>query len=230
MRPKARSRSVSSLAGVLLCALWGSAARAELSPPAQSDLSIQDLSVVGEDGAATRLRALTDGRPALLLPVFASCAGSCPITTESLRNALSSHPETFRVVVLSFDPKDLPRDLAAFRARHGLPAAWTLVRGADAAATRAFLDQFGFRLMTEPGGFDHPDETFVLSPKGVWAGTLSGPSFPASELESARRRALSADAPTAAERLSRPGIWIPAAFAALLLCAGTIFSLVGKRA
>lgn len=226
MRPKALFRSISSL---LLLAGLGSAARAELLPPAKADFAVQDLSVIREDGTAASLSALTSGRPALLLPVYTSCAGSCPITTEGLRNGLSSRPDAFRVVLLSFDPKDGPDDLKAFRARHALPPSWAIVRGADAAATRAFLDQFGFRLMTQPGGFDHPDETFVLSPKGVWAATFAGPAFAAGELDEARERAVSSDAPSGLDRARRPGFWITGVFAALVFSAAALFAVAGGK-
>jgi cytochrome oxidase Cu insertion factor (SCO1/SenC/PrrC family) len=199
--------------------------RAELAPPAKADVAVQDLAVVDENGAPHGLLALADGGPALLLPIFTGCAGTCPITTEALKAALTGRQASFRVVVLSFDPADTARDLKAFRSRHDLPASWRLVRGAAAAATRAFLDQFYFRVMTAQGGFAHPDETFVLSPKGVWAGTFSGAPFSPDELDRSRVWALAADVPTLANRLLRPGVWITAIFAALVFCLPALFAL-----
>ncbi|MFI5349273.1 MAG: SCO family protein [Elusimicrobiota bacterium] len=214
----------------LLALLAGTASvvRAELVRPARAGVAVQDLAVIDEDGAPSGLRALAGGGPALLLPIFTSCAGTCPLTAEALKAAFSGRPASFRVVVLTFDPADTARDLKAFRATHGLPAAWRLARGADAAATRAFLDQFDFRVMTAPGGFDHPNETFVLSPKGVWAGTFSGSSFSQDELERAGSWALAADSPDFASRLLRRGNWIMPAFAALVLCLAAVFVLAGK--
>ena len=227
MLRKAPSRPIRSgvAATLLILAVMGSAARAELVAPARPGAAVQDLAVVGEDGAPSGVRALAGGGPALLLPIFTSCAGTCPITAEALRTALSGRPGSFRVVVLSFDPADTARDLKSFRARHDLPAGWRLVRGFDAAATRAFLDQFDFRVMTAQGGFDHPDEVLVLSPKGVWAGTFVGSPFSLRDLERARVWALEADAPSLAARLSRPGSWLALVFAALLLCLAAVFVL-----
>jgi cytochrome oxidase Cu insertion factor (SCO1/SenC/PrrC family) len=202
-----------------------SGARAELVAPARAGVSVEDLAVVDEGGAPGGLRALAGGGPALLLPIFTGCAGTCPLTAEALKAAFSSRPSLFRVVVLSFDPADTARDLKAFRARHELPPSWRLVRGPDAAATRAFLDQLDFRVMTTPGGFDHPDEVFVFSPKGVWAGTFAGAPFSQEELERARGWALKADAPALASRLLGPGNWITPAFAVLVLCLAAAFAL-----
>jgi hypothetical protein len=56
------------------------------------------------------------------------------------------------------------KDLRDFRERLGLPAEWLLVRSADGAATRAFLDELDFHFMKAGGGFDHPNQTFVFSP------------------------------------------------------------------
>lgn len=73
-------------------------------------------------------------------------------------------------------------------------------------------------------GFDHPEETFVFSPKGAWAATLTGAGFSPAELKAARDRALAADDPspfaTVTAWIIRPQAWI------LLACAGLAASLM----
>lgn len=230
MPQTARCRWTSSAAALLLTALLSAlcpAARAELTAPADGSVVLPDLAVVDESDTDLRLRALTEGAPALLLPIYARCAGTCPITTEALAMALGEKPQPFRVVLLSFDPADAPNDLAAFRRRHHLPASWALVRGRRPEKTRALLDRLRFQLMTSPGGFSHPDETFVVSPRGAWAGTFVGGVFSPADLALARRWALAADSPTLGQALERPENRILLAGAALALSLAALFAAAG---
>jgi len=204
----------------LLLVLLALSARAELYSPGRAGIVIRDLAVIGEDGAPGRL--LSGEGPSLLLPVFTRCFGTCPVTTQALKAALANTLDAPRVVVLSFDPADTAKDLQEYRAIHKLPSTWRLARGADAAATRAYLDQFGFRVMTAPEGFIHPDATLMLSPKGLWAGTFRGADFSGKDLARARARALAADAPTFASRLGAGG-WITAAGVLLVLGIAVLF-------
>lgn len=202
------------MSGLLL--LLALCAHAELYSPGRA-IAVRDLEVIGEDGAPARLRA-GEG-PSLLLPVFTRCFGTCPITTEALKDA---RPDV-QVVVLSFDPADTPKDLKNYRAVHRLPASWRVVRGSDAAATRAYLDQFGFRVMTSPEGFIHPDVTLALSPQGAWAGTFRGPAFAEKDLSRARAWALATDSPSLARRLLGPNGTLTAAAVLLALGASALF-------
>ncbi|MGZ6126234.1 MAG: SCO family protein [Myxococcales bacterium] len=209
---------------ILVAGLFlGGAASAALLPPERPAALPRGFSVSDEQGAAGDLRAMAAGAPALLLPIFTRCAGTCPMTAHFLKESLRKAEQPFRVIVFSFDAEDTANDLREFRERFALPADWRIVRSGDAAATRAFLDRLDFHFMKSSGGFDHPNETFVFSPGGAWAATLAGASFPAADLRTARERALGADDPSAfraAEAwLIRPEAWI------LLACAGLVLSL-----
>jgi len=193
---------------------------AELLPPAQPGLVPRSLAVLDEQDGHQNFG--TAGEPTLLVPIFTRCTGSCPLTAVALKQAMPGAPADFRVVLLSFDPKDTAADLRLFRKRLDLPSEWLVVRSIDAAATRELFDDLDFRVMNSGGGFNHADQTFVFSPKGLWAATLSGPPSK-EELSSAHRRALAADDRTASRRLGawliRPEAWI------VLACAGFGFSL-----
>jgi hypothetical protein len=63
--------------------------------------------------------------------------------------------------------------------------------------------------------FDHPNQTFVFSPSGVWAATLTGTSFTADELRTARDRAMRGD-----RWLLRPEAWI------VIACIGLAMSMM----
>jgi cytochrome oxidase Cu insertion factor (SCO1/SenC/PrrC family) len=164
------------------------------------------------------------GMPTLLVPIFTRCTGTCPLTALALKQAMAGAPSRFRVVLLSFDTDDAAADLRSFRERLNLPFEWLLVRSIDAAATREFFDQLDFHFMKTASGFDHPNQTFVFSPNGGWAATFSGDLSSKAELESARRRAMAADDPTALSRLRdwliRPEAWI------VLACCGVGLSVV----
>jgi hypothetical protein len=193
---------------------------AELLPPAQPGLVPRSLAVLDEQDRHQNFG--TAGRPTLLLPIFTRCAGSCPLTAIALRKAMPEAAADFRVVLLSFDPKDVGSDLRSFRTRLDLPSEWLVVRSIDAVATRELFDDLEFRVMSTGSDFNHPDQTFVFSPKGLWAATLSGP--PSKEdLSAAHRRALTADEGTASRRLGswliRPEAWV------VLACAGFGLSL-----
>ncbi|HUM10560.1 MAG TPA: hypothetical protein VLT82_06380 [Myxococcaceae bacterium] len=200
---------------------------AELLPPARPGLVPPSLAVLDEQDRHQSL--MTAGAATLLLPIFTRCAGTCPVTAASLKQALPGTSADFRVVLLSFDPRDTAAELQGFRKRLDLPSGWLLVRSVDARATRELFDVLEFPVMNGEGGFNHPDQTFVFSPNGRWAATLSGPPSK-EELSSAHGRALAADDGTPSRRLGawllRPEAWIVVAcagfglsFAAVLLLA-----------
>lgn len=188
---------------------------AELLPPAQPGFVPRRLAVLDERDRYQEF--LPAGRPTLLLPIFTRCGGTCPLTAAALKQAMRAAAADLDVVLLSFDPEDVAEDLRHFRERLDLPSEWLLVRPVDAVATRELFDHLEFRVMNVGGGFNHPDQTFVFSPKGLWAATLSGPPSK-DELSSAHRRALAADERTASRSLGvwliRPETWI------VLACAG----------
>ena len=201
----------------------GGAASAELLPPESSHVAPRRLVVSDDQDVLRELRGMAAGAPALLLPIFTRCSGTCPLTAVQLKEALGKARAPFRVIVLSFDEEDRAADLQAFRERFRLPADWILARSDDAAATREYFDQLGFHFMKSGSGFDHPNRTFVLSPAGAWAATLAGMQFQEMELDAAWWRALSADDATAFRRLGgwliRPEAWIA------LACVGLAMAL-----
>ena len=154
------------------------------------------------------------------------------MTAVLLKEALGKVQAPFRVALLSFDGDDAARDLEDFRERFALPARWLVVRSADAIATRDFLGGLGFHFMKSEGGFDHPNEAFVFSPRGSWAATFAGAAFSKGELEVAWRRAMAADDESAVQRLRawliRPEAWIALACAGLALSATAIVLLARK--
>ncbi|HYV68116.1 MAG TPA: hypothetical protein VE964_17875 [Myxococcales bacterium] len=210
-----------------ILSLWltvGAAASAELLPPESSGVVPRRLVVSDEQDVLRELRGMAAGAPTLLLPIFTRCSGTCPLTALQLKEALGKARASFRVIVLSFDEDDRGADLQAFRERFALPAEWLLARSDDPAATREYFDQLGFHFMKSGSGFDHPNQTFVLSPAGAWAGTLAGTAFREAELDAAWWRAMAADDPAPVRQLGswliRPESWVA------LACVGLAMSLL----
>jgi cytochrome oxidase Cu insertion factor (SCO1/SenC/PrrC family) len=212
-----------SRVGIACCVLLAGAASAELLPPESSRALPHGLAVLDEQDRREDLGTLAKGAPTILLPVFTRCTGTCPMTAVFLKDALAKARTRFRVVVFSFDADDTAQELRDFRERFALPGGWRIVRSDDAAATRAFLDELDFHFMRTSAGFEHPNATFVFSPRGAWAATLTGASLAAGDIEAAWRRASSADDPSAFQRVTawliRPTAWI------LLACVGVTASL-----
>ena len=112
---------------------------AELLPPARPGLVPRSLAILDEHDRHQNLG--TAGEPTLLVPIFTRCAGSCPLTAVALKQAFPGASADFRVILLSFDPKDVAADLRRFRQRLDLPSEWLVVRSIDAVATRELFDE-----------------------------------------------------------------------------------------
>ena len=101
--------------------------------------------------------------------------------------------------------------------------AWADTTLANNKYARAFLDQLDFHFMKTGTGFDHPNATFVFSPRGAWAASLTGATFAAADLTAAWGRALSADDPSPFRKVAvwliRPAAWV------LLACIGLTISI-----
>jgi len=128
------------------------------------------------------------GRPVVVSPIFTRCGYTCPMITASLRQAVAQvgvPGEDFEVLSLSFDVEDEPDDLARFRRRMDLPAAWKLAR-AESEVLLPFLDSLDFRFISNAdGNFTHPNLVVVLSPELRVAKYLYGTAFEPEELRKA---------------------------------------------
>ncbi|MDP3703450.1 MAG: heme o synthase [Candidatus Omnitrophota bacterium] len=79
--------------------------------------------------------------------IFTSCAGQCPLMSESMRSLQQAFPNEPQLSFVSFsvDPsRDTPERLTVYAARYGADARWTLLTGAREAIQRLCVQ--GFRL------------------------------------------------------------------------------------
>ncbi len=139
-----------------------------------------------EEGKDVTLRQLVD-KPTILTLNYFTCTGICSPLLNGLVDALNQvglEPgKDFRVVTLSFDPKDTPE--IAFQKRINYlkqmtrpfpPQAWRFLTG-SAQATRAVTDSVGFIFRASDSGYIHPGVIVILSPEGKVSRYLYGISF-----------------------------------------------------
>jgi len=172
-----------------------------------------DAPVRDESGRSTSLRRVVDGTtPIVLVLAYYSCPMLCDRVltglATSLRDARLSFGADYRVVAISFDPRDTPEvaraksdellaSLSAFE-----QARWRLLvddRGSAAAIARAVGVKYSF---DEPSGqYSHAAVVVVLSPAGRVAQYLYGITFTPATLSTALDEARTGRQPTTVERV-----------------------------
>lgn len=125
------------------------------------------------------------GKPLVVSIVFTSCATVCPIVTDHLRDQVllarrALGAEAFNVLTFGFDAsRDRPAQLAAFAGTHRfLEIEGWHIASADAATTKALLEELGFSFRAAAGGFDHVTQTTILDGEGRVHAQISGGNFP----------------------------------------------------
>ena len=142
---------------------------------------------VTDDGGRTRSTAEWSGVPTIVAPIYARCPLACPMIAEGLKRGVAESkaaPDSYRLVLFSFDPRDTPRDLQLFRERHRVPLSWSMVRS-NGADSRLFLDALGYRYADAKGLFTHPNAVIVLSPDLKPAKTLYGTNYSGRDIDDA---------------------------------------------
>ncbi len=134
-----------------------------------------DLVFRDEKGEDVVLKKLVD-RPVALMLTYFTCSHICPQMLGSLAvalGALSLDPrKDYRVITLSFDETDTPRDARTLKMNYlkaiGKPFpedAWEFLT-ADNAAIRKIMEAVGVQVKKAQHGFVHPEVLIFLSPGG----------------------------------------------------------------
>ncbi len=134
-----------------------------------------DLVLRDEKGEDVVLKKLVD-RPVALMLTYFTCSHICPQMLGSLAVALgglSLDPrKDYRVITLSFDETDTPRDAQNLKMNYlkaiGKPFpedAWRFLT-ADGAATKKIMEAVGVQVKKAQHGFVHPEVLIFLSPGG----------------------------------------------------------------
>ncbi len=137
------------------------------------------------------------GKPTILLLSYFGCDGSCPTMNIELAKVLAKVERfrlgrDYRVLTVSFDPKDSERTARDFVAKtsglapgmEGWRHAVLTNRGSEHAAER-FAGQVGFRFFWSDGAkaFLHPNVIVFLTPEGRVARYLYGFRLDAKNVE-----------------------------------------------
>lgn len=144
-------------------------------------------------GAGMALHTLLDGKPAILVPVYYRCRNLCDAVRAGIARAVAASglsPATdFRVLLLSFDPRDGPRDAgtaqqedAAANTSAGIQD-WHYLTGSP-SAIGAVMSSIGFRYFFDArdGQYAHGAGAVILSPQGKTTQYLFGVQFSAQTL------------------------------------------------
>jgi protein SCO1/2 len=134
------------------------------APPDEERLlyaSVPDIQLTTSTGRQVTLSATSGGRPLLLTFVFTRCAGVCSPFMRSWRSAERSagRPAAYSRLVLSFDPRDTPADMAMLAHHLDVESEedWTFAIAAPAEVRRlADATGFWYEWDRNLNQFDHP--------------------------------------------------------------------------
>jgi protein SCO1/2 len=148
------------------------------------------------------------GKPLLVSFIYTGCFQVCPTTTRSLADAVAKLSQdfgasSFNVVSIGFNqPFDSPQAMRAFaqQMRVGAPN-WEFL-SPPPATVQALTDDFGFRYLATPAGFDHVLTVSVVDAGGKLYQQVYGERLTRDQLGEPLRRLLrnaplSVDAPLA---------------------------------
>ena len=178
-----------AIAPLALCALLASTASAQYArPKITNGVTIEqklnapvplDTVFHDETGQSVPLWKYFRDKPVVLSLVYFNCPSLCPMslheTVTSLRRVSLEPGRDYNVVVVSFDPKDTPREAqltktkykAEFGNRTGYDAGWHFLTG-DQASISKLADAVGFRYRWDQSTrqFIHAGGIMVATPNG----------------------------------------------------------------
>ncbi|HEY2381490.1 MAG TPA: SCO family protein [Terriglobia bacterium] len=157
----------------------------------QIDLSLQ---FRDETGSAVPLSKYFHGKPVVLAPVYLTCSTLCPMTLNSLMEALRvinfNAGKDFEVVVFSFDPKEGPAMAAPAKARYvrdynraGATNGFHFLTGSE-ESIRALTNDIGFYYKWDDtsGQWAHATGIMVATPEGKLSQYFYGLEYSARDL------------------------------------------------
>lgn len=153
-----------------------------------------DLPFTSSTGEKRDLRDfMRRGRPAIVVPVYYSCARMCGLTLNGLSKTLNEIDlkigDDFEVITISFDATE-GVDLASERAelyhtQHKTPQqamqGWHFLVG-EQANVDLIMQQLGFHYLEDKGEFAHAAAIMLLTPTGQISQYFTGIEFSAKDL------------------------------------------------
>ncbi len=117
------------------------------------------------EGKIYTLKEVSQGRVAIINPIYTKCSSACPVMTEGLKKAIKDLGEDVRVISLTFDPSDDPSNLKRFKEAHKLPENWIVARSDQVEELLEAID-YKYRYDERLREFEHPNLYVVLTPSG----------------------------------------------------------------
>lgn len=183
------------IAALLLFAILALPAKGALPPEHFADLAFEQkpgaelprgITLTGSDGRPVALDDLTRGLPSILLLQYFRCPNLCDLVSADLFASLAQMPLTpgrdYRVIAVSIDPREGPRDAAAARERilsgpapNRAERGWRFLTG-DRQDVARIADSVGFRFAWDEATrqYAHGAGVIVLTPGGRVARYLLG--------------------------------------------------------
>ncbi|WP_109793382.1 SCO family protein [Minwuia thermotolerans] len=169
-----------------------------------------DIAFRDRHGERARLGDVLDGKPAVLVMGWYSCANICPVIFRNLGDALRkvafAPGEDYRLITLSIDPGDGPdearRALADLAGAGNAPPAHLLV-GRESEIS-ALSDAVGFRFVhdAERDTYGHPAGLILIDGQGRVNRYLVGMEFQSEDIELALLEAGRGELGSVADRLA----------------------------
>jgi protein SCO1/2 len=184
----------------------------------------RDIKLTGSDGRALVLGEMMDGeRPLVLVLAYYGCPMLCSMVLNATITGLKGAPEQlgrdYRVLVVSFDPRDGVA-VASEKRESYLESFGKLVAPIDGSERNAFefaiADEadvkrlaatvgFNYRWDEEQKQYAHAAGMFIVTPKGELSQTLTGIDYPSQDISDALKDA-------------KAGIWQSPLKSVLMFC------------
>ena len=155
-----------------------------------------DLAFLDEGGQPVQLKQYFGAKPVILTLVYFQCPMLCSQVQSGLAGALNgivrfNVGRDFNVVIVSFDPRDTPKDAAENKKtyisryrRAGAEQGWHFLTGRKDQID-ALAQAVGFRYAWDPDAqqFAHPSAIMVLTPDGRLAQYYYGIEYPPKDIQ-----------------------------------------------
>lgn len=132
---------------------------------------VPNIRLFDSKGTKFSLYELMDDKPLAVSFIYTRCVTACLVITDGLKDSVSKLEglgEDFRVLSLSFDPRDMVHDLEKFRGIWELDGKDWVVAAGDEDEVVKFLDavQFEYEDDKITGELVHPNFIVILTPDG----------------------------------------------------------------
>ncbi len=145
--------------------------------------TIGDYELVDHLGAPVKLRSDHAGRPLVISMIFTSCHHVCPQTTKHLNDAVNAArealgTESFDVVTIGFDvAHDTPKAMGAFARRQSVSEPGWRFLSATPETIKQISDDLGFIYFQTARGFDHINQSSIITKDGEVYSQVYGVTF-----------------------------------------------------